>query len=1028
MNITLKYITIIIAGILLFAGNLRADNTLSVVDGQVGVNEGVLISIHMDNSDAIVAFQMDIPIPDGISYQPGSATYNLSRVNGHEISDTLLPSGVLRIIGYSLSNTPFSGNSGELLNFQLQSGVIPGTYPLNFATAVLGDVSSNNIITSAQNGVLTVTGPDISLSSSDVDFGEVPLLQIKDRYVTVYNNGNAALNVQQITSSNSYFTVIGEDSFTIEAGSNRSLQLRFSSEDRGEYAEVMTITSDDADQPELQINLSATAFAVNELHTGDVLAFSGEYSVLDFSMNNMDAITSIQFDLILPSPMTYVKDSVFLSSRKNNHYVSASMISSNVLRVVAYSVDNSGFNGDDGLIVQLGFDVEGTGGYYSLQINNIVLGDTEGVNGVSATTNGYLHIAAADIYAVNSINFGDVSILETKTKSFTITNTGQDTLEIHSAVFTDPVFSTGQAFPLFVNPGKNTQLDVTFSSANEGPVSGSMKLINNDPDENPHTVSLSANAYIPNYIKVQDSVYSYGDTMFVDVNVDNLESFTGFQFDLHHTDSLSFLPDLIELGERAGNHMIQASQINEKTIRVLAFSMSHQTFSGNTGSVVRIPFVGDSDVYGQIPLSIDHAILGNAQSLDILWGVVNNPITIVKPQQIIFRSGWNMVSFNVVPPNTSLINMLQPLVDNSTLVKVSDEAGGFIQELPNNLGWINTIGEMQNTEGYYLKASQNDTIYVPGTEVSLPFDIPLHNGWNMIGYPLQNDQDAMNILNTLITSDVLIKAVDENGGFIQFIPNYGWWNSIGDMKPGKGYYVRVNATSNLHYSQAKNLTVCNVMSINSQTVYFNNSETENAFMPMHFVLTNPESMGLNVGDEIAIFDQELCVGASVYQGGSPLVIVTTMDDPDTPQIEGYQSGNEFTAKVFLANSGVETPVILQGEQNNVFHPLETWLGDVLLDIDQLISQHVSLEQNRPNPVTTNTIIDYQLPVNCTMKLSLLDVNGSLIDVLDQGARISGKHSISYNTQSLSSGIYLIKLDVSMQGRSVSKVKRMVKNN
>ena len=89
----------------------------------------ITISINMANDSAIVAFQIDIPIPAQLRYIPGTATYNPTRVSDHEISDTLLPSGDLRIIGYSLNNTPFIGSTGELLSFELEAKSLPGTYP-----------------------------------------------------------------------------------------------------------------------------------------------------------------------------------------------------------------------------------------------------------------------------------------------------------------------------------------------------------------------------------------------------------------------------------------------------------------------------------------------------------------------------------------------------------------------------------------------------------------------------------------------------------------------------------------------------------------------------------------------------------------------------------------------------------------------------------------------------------------------------------------------------------------------------------
>ncbi len=1019
------YITTVVF-MLLTIISAQANNRLEVADGQIAVNENATISINMTNNDQVVAFQVDIPIPPGLTYVDGSAMLNPVRVTDHELTESILPSGELRIIGYSMSNSAFVGSSGELVSFQLQAGAVPGSYPLNFSTAVLGDVSSNNIITQTQNGTLSVMGPDISFSVTSVDFGEVPLEGTQSRVITIHNTGNAGLNIEGLVFSSPFFSMSGSHTFTIGAYSSRNLHLQFSSEIKDVYSETLEVHSNDEDQPMVRIDLSAIAFAVNELHTGSMVAFSGDYATLDFRMNNMEPITSFQFDLTLPSPLSFVSGSEVLTARKVNHQVSANMISSNVLRVLAFSMDNTAFSNEDGQILQLGFDVNGVSGYYGLHINNVILGDADGANGVSAYSGGALQIGAADINMTNSVNFGDVSVQDSQTRSLSIVNTGLDTLEITSALFSDASFSSDQTFPLNINPGVSTTLDVTFSNANEGVVSGIMKLISNDPDESPFAVSLFANVFIPNYIIVNDSVYTYGDTMFVDINVDNMEPFTGFQFDLNHTESLTCLLNLIEPGARAGNHIVQGTQLDSQTIRLLSYSLSQDEFSGNSGAIVRIPFVGDSAVYGSIQLSVEDAILGNAQSENILWGVEDNAITIARPQEIIFSTGWNIVSFNVVPQNNNLTNILQPLIGSSVLLKVSDESGGFMQEIP-GLGWVNTIGDMQNTEGYYIKVSDNDTLYLDGLPIELPYTIPLYAGWNIMGYPKRVQENGITALTPIINNNALIKVIDESGGFIQNVPGIGWLNSIGNFKPGEGYYVKVNSDADLTFEHSEALAIPREVESILKPVYFNSLESGNYYMPMHFVITDPQSTGLCSGDEIGIFDQDLCVGSAVYQGENPLLITVGMDDPDTPEVEGYQAGHTASAKVFFSNVYVQNTISLQGMQDLVFQPLETWVGDIILDVERLMGDHVVLEQNKPNPVESTTVIEYSLPVRCQVQLSLLDGTGKMICVLEQSSRNAGIHSYELNADYLPAGVYFYRMDVSIQNQSITKVKRLVKN-
>ncbi len=986
---------------------LIADNTLQIIEGQTNVNTIAEIPVIMENSDDIIAFQMDIPIPSQLSYVSGSAMLNPDRVVDHIISATLLPNGTLRIMGYSMTNTPFAGNTGELLIFQLQASSFPGTYPLNFTTAVLGDIQSNNIITAAINGSLSVMGPDISVSSTSVDFGSVPLLESNNKYITIYNTGNTDLDIQSITSSSPYFIIISSTNFIIGAGASSSLHLRFNAVVKNTYNETITIHSNDADQGNFEIEVLAIAFAVNELHTGDVFSYSGDYSILDFTMNNMEPIVSFQFDLNLPEPMDFVTDSIFLSSRKGNHNISANMIADNILRVVAFSVNNQWFSGDDGLILQIGFNVEGVGGYYNIGISNVILGDTLGLNAVSDFTDGSLQIAAADISSSSSIDFGDVSILESKTISHVIYNYGTDTLEIESISFTNSSFSTDQALPLNINPGNNSSIDIIFSNANEGSIASVMKLFSNDPDENPFIVNLTANVYIPNYISIHDSMYTYGETMFVDVLVDNEEAFIGFQFDLAYPDSLTCLINQVELGQRGGDHSFIANQINSNTIRLLAYSLTQEEFTGNSGTIISIPFTSDSASYGAIPLVISNAILGNAQSEDILWGINNDSIFVGKQSGIFLQSGWNMISFNHCPHPKTMASIIQPLIDSSNLIKVIDEAGGFIQEIPNT-GWLNTIGTMENTEGYYIKVINNDSLITIGVPVSTPYSIPLQTGMNMMAYPAQNSQDALIALEALINSSELIKVINESGGLIQYIPDYGWFNTIGNFEPGEGYYIKVNTNTAIVFDESMTKINQNTSRVQEGEYYSRNS-CGNPYLPMHIVANFDNDIVLAEGDELGAFVDDICIGSVLITDPSSLsVAFLSTNDPTTELIDGGNYGDLITFK--LLHLGKEYNLYCKNQQSSaIFYSPLTTKALTFSAEGFNTEKNFYISEVIPNPFTENSRIYLNIPNPSHLQIEMIDLRGMVIKKIYNNEVNAGNVEVSIDAKGIPSGVYFIRI-------------------
>ncbi len=1024
---TYKLTSLILLLTIIVAKPLIAGNTLTIVSTQSNVNDTATITVNMDNDSAIVAFQIDIPLPGQLTYIDTSALLNPSRTTNHTLQAKVIDGDTLRLFGYSNTNTPFTGNSGTIVTFKLLTGTIPGTYPLTMYNPLMGDTSSTNLITGHTDGNVTILGPNINLSTTSLNFGRVPLLDSTDQSLTINNIGNQDLNIQSINFDTTYFSVVGNSTFTIPAGQSQTVNVRFNSVVKGTYNNTMTIISNDYDESSATVNLTVVAYPVNELHTGSLSVYSGDYTRLDFTMNNMEPLTGIQFDLTLPDPMTFVPDSMFLTGRKDDHTISANMISSNTLRVVVYSGDNKSFSGNDGLILQLGFNIEGTGGYYDLNINNVVLGDTNAMNAISASYNGSLQIAAADIYANTSLNFGNVSILDSSSQNIVINNYGNDTLKITSAQSINSSFRTWQSFPLNVLPYQSQTISVVFSNSTEGNYSGTMHLFSNDPDESPYSISLSAYAYIPNYIVIKDSTYNPQDTIFVDIKVNNLEPFTGFQFDLHHTDTLTCLPNNIHLGQRVGNHSVNVSELDSTTVRIVVYSTSNSVITGNNGTIVSVPFLADSGVYGTVPLSLDSVVLGNSQSENILWGITNHSIVIGRPQEIILNEGWNIFSLNHTPYYLNMDSILSNQIADTTLVKVLDEEGNFIQYIPGT-GWFNTIGNMALTEGYYIKVNQTDTLFSFGNPAVSPFTIPLQTGWNIIGYPLVNSQDALQTMQPLINSNALYKLMDEQGDFIQNIPGIGWLNTIGNLSAGEGYYLKANSDANLVLTEstAKIATANNENS--SSLVYFNPVQGTMVYNPMNFVITLKKENNsiITKGDEMAVFDGQLCVGASVIESDNQDYITITTSMKDNPDLDnGYKTGDSFSFK-FWDNENNDLYInVTPGNQNNtsVFIPLETYIGVLPTNALGIIQHNNNNDLLNvaisPNPVRNNLNLNFFLKKQADLETTIYDLSGQKLQTNRFLNIKSGKHLKTISVNKLSKGIYFIKTTATFNNNTIA---------
>jgi hypothetical protein len=69
----------------------------------------------------------------------------------------------------------------------------------------------------------------------------------------------------------------------------------------------------------------------------------------------------------------------------------------------------------------------------------------------------------------------------------------------------------------------------------------------------------------------------------------------------------------------------------------------------------------------------------------------------------------------------------------------------------------------------------------------------------------------------------------------------------------------------------------------------------------------------------------------------------------------------------------------------------------------------SLEANYPNPFNPSTTIGYTVPKGGRVRLAVFDLKGREIATLVDGVKAAGRHSVSLDSRSLNSGVYLYKL-------------------
>jgi len=390
-------------------------------------------------------------------------------------------------------------------------------------------------------------------------------------------------------------------------------------------------------------------------------------------------------------------------------------------------------------------------------------------------------------------------------------------------------------------------------------------------------------------------------------------------------------------------------------------------------------------------------------------------------QTIPLIAGWNIFSLAVSPENVNMQDIVQTLIDEGTIEKVQDEAGNALEDvIP--IGWVNNIGNWNYSEGYKIRVNDDTELTISGNPLSLPSTIDLIEGWNIFAFPVLEPQDAMSALSDLIDSGDLLKVQDEAGNAIENVSPIGWIDNIGTFDPGEGYKIKVAANCILTINESgSSKSTLNQKQEMLKTSHFEPVCESNGIDHMNIYFTRAEigSIPLEPGDEIAVYDGEICVGACLVSGDELVIsVAATRDDPWTDLVDGFIKENTLSIRIWDKSEAVEISRIetkyLAGF-SNVFVPMGTTAMELkcLQGSDALTS--TNLGNNYPNPFNYETTINFSLGEECFVTIEIYNLLGEKIQILESRVIHAGNHSVTWNGDSSNGGraapgIYLYKME------------------
>jgi hypothetical protein len=226
------------------------------------------------------------------------------------------------------------------------------------------------------------------------------------------------------------------------------------------------------------------------------------------------------------------------------------------------------------------------------------------------------------------------------------------------------------------------------------------------------------------------------------------------------------------------------------------------------------------------------------------------------------------------------------------------------------------------------------------------------------------------------------------------------------------------------------MVLCNTAT--TQTHFSSVSNTGNNATIGIPVSINPTVDGnaFEVNDEIAVFadgrlmPDSFCVGITRWTKQSTAITVWG-DNEQTSALDGIRAGTKFHFHVWKSSTNKEyTAAIVtyaRGDSlyraNNVYILASFTIGSIQGNPTFIVEpgrsnrpMYFVLHQNFPNPFNPETVIGYQLSINCYVSLRIFNLLGGEVITLVHEVKEPGEHLVQWNATGLSSGMYFYRID------------------
>ncbi len=576
-------------------------------------------------------------------------------------------------------------------------------------------------------------------------------------------------------------------------------------------------------------------------------------------------------------------------------------------------------------------------------------------------------------------------------------------------------------------------LRVDFDDGNGKTASAEIFLTTEETDNaGVNVLTISSGIHHDFFISIPDTQVYQGTTIKLPIRVSGLEiqdSVVAYQV------KIGFEKEVIQaVGVSSAGTMTQMwgtpfshSEEDEITVGGMTTNQPSKRLIADGGNLVNISFliqgVPLDPSSGSTLLRFMDAVIFTLNERIPVANTQTGLVTVLESPSVVSRQltlypGGNMICLSAVPENPTLPDILNNLPVGYIFGFQSD------QDPPKS--WeknrpINDLLYLDGIHGYWMKFDSGNTAVwnVPGTPVSVTTPLPVHRGWNLVGYLPQSADSITHAFQTLAPYYNYVLGYEGGEGPKSWVREKpAFLNDLNLLSPMSGYWVRMDSARTLVYPSAgymPPLARANPSFIQIQQ----DSITGPCVTPWwcDFWAIQPEI--LSPGDLIWVFDGNnvLCGETQVTENRGFLVHVFGDDASTLDRDEGAEADEtvQFVVNGEPARIIDGDPVWIDRESKCV--KLELNPSGVDFDKKSCLPERVGLEQNYPNPFNSSTVIPYTISSPSKVCIRIYNISGRLVRILsDDELKPEGSYRAIWDGKDwqgrlAASGIYFCQLQI-----------------